>query len=130
MALMEFREPNQAKWQGTRPGHNGDQVLETGANNAVAVNLVYTVAPGAVLFLTHIGVGAVQGGANILTVHIYDNTPVSVESLMYCTINPTISNSYFSDRYWPPIEIPADYSIRVEATVALWYSWVIHGWAE
>jgi len=53
MALMKFREPNQVKWQGCRPGHNGTFESHQSFQNAVGNKTIYTVAVGKHLFITH-----------------------------------------------------------------------------
>jgi len=53
MALMKFREANQVKWVGVRPGHNGTFVSAQGMCDAVAWVTFYTVPANKWLFITH-----------------------------------------------------------------------------
>ena len=68
MSDMMFREPNQIKWVGTRPGHNGKQKLIK-IESAVSA-LLYTVTAATVFYLTAYYIGTSQNdtGSALLTV--------------------------------------------------------------
>jgi len=56
MALMKFREPNQVKWVGVRPGHNGTQIIRSqGADNATVE--LYLVPVGQTFYLCSASLG-------------------------------------------------------------------------
>ena len=130
MSDMHFREPNQVKWQGSRPGHNGDQVLEDGSvsNGELAI---YTVPAGQRAFITGITFHSdASGGAGSGAIRIYNAVPALVCNLFYTTqrdagpINDT-------GNFWPPIELPAAWSIRVWSNNAVITAYgAIHGWVE
>jgi len=130
MALMKFREPNQVKWQGVRPAHNGTQVLETDVVVS-GTKILYTVAAGKILYLTHayLGVGLITA-IGIGYLWIRDSTPTNLYLLgVVRSITDTPSGPSFPC-YWPPIEIPATYDIAVIATANLEIHATIHGWVE
>ena len=130
MSDMHFREPNQVKWMGTRPGHNGTQVLEHRESNVAGEALLYTVPVGHTLFLCYYFVGGETQVDRQLGYYIYDDGGLVWKILAYCTTNSTDGVSHLSEHFWPPIEVPAEYEIRVFASVAAFYSACIHGWYE
>jgi len=56
MALMTYREPNQVKWQGTRPGHDGTQ-FAIKALPITGTVVMHTVLAGTVYYLCSVSVG-------------------------------------------------------------------------
>ena len=110
------REPNQVKWIGVRPGHNGDQVLE----NDTAINVlktIYTVPADKLLFLFAYDIGVYSGAAATAYFYIYDDTPAIFKSL---AVRPVTANTAVSSSQglWVPIEIPEGYSLRLITSVA------------
>jgi len=130
MALMEFREPNRVKWVGTRPGHDGTQVLEYG-DAAGAIVIVYTVPAGKTLYLCdatmmYATLAAGDGWAEISTA-----VPVTVTYLFRDILIAGIAVFTKQATYWPPIEIPSGYLIRVRSSAAgLTARLMVHGWVE
>ena len=130
MALMKFREPNQVKWIGTRPGHDGTQVLARGAADS-ATTVLYTVPVGNTFYLCHsmMGYGAIAAG--IAVFEIQDLVPVRVVDLFYDTLVAGIAGNSKNASYWPPIEIPAGYRIVVvSSAVGLTVHGTVFGWVE
>lgn len=130
MAFMEFREPNQVKWVGVRPGHNGEQVLEY----AIAQNstpILYTVPAGKVFYLCGYSLNTWDTvGVATLRLVIYDDTPAAWKYLQYL-ISSANSGQSITKSYWPPLEIPSGYSVRLESAVATaTVRGSIHGWVE
>ena len=130
MSDMHFREPNQVKWQGSRPGHNGTQVSETGTANTATVDL-YTVPAGLVfhfcgwVFLSW-GVGFGDGA------HLWIWTTVALDRR---EINRGVhaANDGFTvvKSYWPPLEVPTGAIIRlISDNVNSVCFASIHGWVE
>jgi len=132
MALMKFREPNQVRWVGSRPGHDGTQVYGYNAQNGVGNAIVYVVPADSTLFITYmfstsrVGVAAAcDGGLQIYTdgfvfwrvlmPHLYD----LAGHQLYCVSLDQ------------PIEVPTGYSIRViSSNAALDVAGGIWGWIE
>jgi len=130
MSAMSFREPDQARWIGVRPGHRGEQV----AAHNIAINntqIIHTVTAGKVLYLTDWVFEANAGAAgwsadfeirNVLDVLVYKIVTWysgGVESRM-------LANSLFY-----PIEVPTGYDIIVSSNaVGLGTFGFIHGWEE
>ena len=130
MALMKFREENHVKWMGVRPGHDGAQVLErASANNGVTI--LYTVPAGSTFYLCHawLDVDAVAAGS--VNLSIYNDVP-AIWRLLYVSSVPITTNRLIGEgSFFPPIELPAAYSIRVESTVLNCIARsFIYGWVE
>jgi len=130
MALMKFREPNQVRRVGVRPAHDGTQVLERGsADNATVV--LYTVPAGKVFYLCHAWLNVQGVAAGSVYLAIYDGVP-AVWRLLYTTAVPI--NTFYTvgeGNYYPPIEIPTTYSLRINSVGANCTArGLIHGWVE
>ncbi len=130
MALMKYREGNRVKWQGSRPAHNGEQVLEQASVNN-ATGILYTVPVGKILYLVHwwhgFYVGGVNGDSNMA---IYDEVPALYRWISYLT-GIAGQSLNFSSSPFIPIEVPADYSIRAtNAAATHWTRCGIFGWVE
>lgn len=130
MALMLHRETNQVKWIGTRPGHNGEQVVKS--NNAInATSIVHTVTAGKTFYLclaTFCLVDAV--GAGMLFVR--NGADVAQYTIIRSDIETLVgSTSPLLIPFNPPIEIPASWDICVEATgVGCNANGFVFGWEE
>ena len=129
MSDMYFREPNQVKWMGSRPGHNGTQVLEhASATNATVI--VYTVPGAHTLFLTHTILDIYSTGISTAYLSIYNAVPALVIHIHLSRVQTNRELS-LNNSYWPPIEIPAAYSVRVQSSAATNIAEAtIHGWVE
>jgi len=130
MSDMMFREPNQVKWQGSRPGHNGTKILVGMMIDAINWTVVYTVPAGEVGFITHISLSHQLNLAAGYHVAIYDATPAFAYSLfrsIHILNFPTVRCNL---NYWPPLEIPAAFSIRFLQTVDTDMTAHVHGWSE
>ena len=82
MALMTFREPNQVKWVGSRPGHNGTQIFGYAlATNAVAT--CYFAPAGKAGYIYGLDLAA-SSGANpgLASLQIWDAVPAFVSQLI------------------------------------------------
>jgi hypothetical protein len=126
--MMVFREPNQARWIGTRPAFDGDQVCKyITANNAIAI--VYTVPHGHTFFLCGFVV-TINGGAVNDSVELEDRDAGDVVARTYVKMQlSAVGQEVASHSFWPPIEIPEDYDIiLVSNTVTSVGRGTIHGW--
>jgi len=130
MAAMAFREPNQVKWMGIRPGHNGTQVvaLNTATNAEV---LLYTVTAGKTLFLVSASVGWTGGGSGWGIIMI--QTAASADWYYPCFTSG--SSNYFASQgnFNPcvPLEVPAGYKCYVKSVGATFrVHGSIFGWEE
>lgn len=129
MAVMGFREPNQVKWTGTRPGHNGTQVVAS-AQASGNTQLLYTVPAGNTLYLCSAWISYDGGAAGRGLMYI--NTPGAVRWLVPASAHITANGSYvYGMTYWPPLEVPAGYLIySTSAVVGCLLSGNIFGWVE
>lgn len=130
MGLMEYREPNQVKWVGVRPGHKGEQVLEDLFSNVAGDVLIYTVPAGKTLFLTNIFLGMWANISGIIGLSIFDTTPVRWKWLCVGIQIVTDNLIPINKSYYPPIEIPSGYHIYRYSANADTSIACIHGWVE
>lgn len=130
MAKMTFRESNHSRWRGGRPAHEGTQVLQiTGAENGEVV--AYTVGAGEVLYLTAASLGFVGVAAGRAIASIQNIVPASKFYIFYDTILATSEGKTRVVSYWPPIEVPENWTIRIQSTAAgLILRLSLHGWVE
>jgi len=130
MAYMGFREPNQVKWVGSRPAHNGEQVFtQIYAESETAI--VYTVPAGKVLYLISVELGyrGIAAGRSIIRVR--DATDVTVVDMLYDYLQDGSKGDAKTRYFYPPLEIPAAYDIVIISTVAgLLIQGSIFGWVE
>lgn len=107
MGKMTNREPNMAKWVGTRPGHNGVQVVDS-AQAEDAVVTWYTVAAGKVLFLCTYAVSVMNFAAVDVTCYSYirDNTLAKTYYGIYGRVNDGDSKVPVH-MFNPPMELAA-----------------------
>jgi len=130
MALMKFREPNQVKWAGSRPGHNGTQVIKSENGTGVPI-LMYTVPAGLTFYLTSwvFSVSDSVGGA-LGYFHVQDLVPATQYYIGYIT---TQGVGFLGQEgsFWPPLEIPTGWRLRVGSNAGTCTaSALIHGWVE
>lgn len=130
MAFMSFREPNQVKWVGVRPAHNGEQYnLYSQANNNTVI--LHTVSAGKTFFLTACSLRGnyVVSGWGALSV--FDDVAALKYRILGVTnyVNTTPQSVSLSLFY--PIEIPGNWSIRVRSSAASYtVDAFISGWEE
>lgn len=130
MAVMSFREANHVLWRGVRPAHDGTQIIEYKyANNNTQV--LYTVPAGEVFYLCGFVIAAFTTAVEgYIGLAIYDAVPAQYRVLQY-GIGGADTYREITKSYWPPLEIPATYSLRNvsgAATVHIYTN--IHGWVE
>ena len=104
------REPNQVKWIGVRPGHNGDQIHEYGTAVG-ATTVVYTVPADKILLLFGFNLITSCTVAGTASLGIYTAVPALHRYLSAGTVRANFSMTISQD-YVVPIEIAAAYSIR------------------
>lgn len=128
--MMNFREANQVKWVGIRPGHNGEQI----AKHHVAVNttaIIHTVTSGKTFYLSSASYMIYYTGAGFAIMSVRDLSDVAVYHLGmgYKAANdPTIT---LPISFPQPLEIPAGYDIYLQSLAAdLHVFGFIHGWEE
>lgn len=112
MAFMEFREPNQVQWIGSRPAHNGEQAYGHGVvTNGTAT--IYTVPAGVALYITNFWSNTWAGGAGgVGAMVIYDTTPAIWYELSRAKVQSSFTSGIAAGFPFP-IEVPAGYTIRL-----------------
>ena len=130
MAAMAFREPNQVRWVGTRPGHNGTQVIAGGtATNTVTI--LWTVTAGKTLHITYFSL-AMRSGA--VTAECSISVRNGADVYQYSIVNiGTVASDHgeLAAALSVPIEVPAGYDVYVASDSANLKAYgTIHGWEE
>ena len=130
MSDMYFREPNQVKWMGSRPGHNGTQVLEY--SNSAVLNWVpiYTVPAGETFYMTFMSFTWQLSVNDIWAVAIYNAVPAVWRYICLGRGVLTAGSLGWHESFWPPIEIPDGYHIYRYQAVNIAPCLCIHGWVE
>ena len=111
------REPNQVKWIGVRPGHNGDEVL---ININVAVNtLLYTVPADKILFIFSWQLSFINntGGGGYL--YLRDNLGAEYYVLAYVNGNAGSAGGTLANNTFVPIEVVAGYDIYLTTSALM-----------
>jgi len=130
MALMHFREENQVKWVGTRPGHNGTQIVSR-AGSVGALVPVYTVLAGDTFYLTFACLSFNAVGAVAAHLSIYNAVPALTMELARHVSPGALNNPAVSQNYWPPIELPAGWSVQIFSNApGVTAIGTVHGWVE
>jgi len=130
MALMKFREPNQAKWSGSRPAHNGTQILKyVNADNSVAK--IHTANAGVTFYLTHVGItyrALAVGRAELFIADDGDVTQATIFSIITTAAGWSIGQTA---AFWPPVEMGAGWYVAIGSNAAgLTVRGFCHGWEE
>jgi hypothetical protein len=130
MALMLFRERNQARWIGTRPAHRGTQIAKYAtAQNATVI--VHTVTAGKTLFLVHAALMLTASGGGGFSFYIRDAADVDWFWLGagYFPGGLVQEHHVFAPAF--PLEVPAGYDIvAVSSVVANVAKASVFGWEE
>ena len=125
MAIVH-REPNQVKWIGVRPGHNGEQII---ANNDVnnATVIVYTVPANKILLLNGFNCNCWASAASTGSIEWWDAVPILYRRI--AKFSSQINSVYFGGNdYTMPLELAAGHSIRIiSAAAAYWLYATIWG---
>jgi len=130
MALMTYREANEVLWRGVRPAHNGTQLIKRQPCTNQTV-MLYTVLAGETLHLCS-ATGAIEAvAAGIVTMAILDDGGVVQYYIMDEAVLAGQSGVTRSQTFWPPVEMPTDWQIRLISTaVGLQLQGSIFGWIE
>lgn len=130
MALMKYREPNMVKWVGARPGHNGTQVLVSGAAVGAQV-LTYQVTLGKTLFLVSTSLEVRLAAVGSATLELANDGGIFqylLEDLELITVVGFIPLQ--AHLYTPPIECPSQWQFFMTSSAGLNVRGGIFGWEE
>jgi len=115
MALMNFREPNQVKWVGVRPAHNGEQINIGNfvVNGAVTL---YTVPAGKILLL--IEISASKWTNYVGSIFVEARTAASVWIRSFCMMEIGNANDVAmrAENFVPPFELYATEHLDLHVT--------------
>ena len=130
MALMKFREPNQVTWYGSRPAHRGTQVTKSVSTTGAASVIIHTVSASKTLFikLLILSRNTSTGNCNIF---VRNDSDVSQYTIVKNDLHTNIGLATpdiipFDD----PLEVPADWDIILNNTVAGDAFAFLFGWEE
>ena len=130
MALMKFREPNQVRWVGSRPAHNGTQLTAVKVVTD-AEGTIYTVPVGETLFLCSMNAVIPVVAAGTVFMNIYTDAAAVYFYGMQESILAAQGGIYRYFTFWPPMELPSSYYIRIGSGAAgLTVRASIFGWVE
>jgi len=131
MALMNFREPNQVKWVGSRPGHNGEQITAAKTSIATAWDDVYTVSAGKTLYLCTLRHSHYSNTISKFYHIAWTDAGHGVQVRFVYDVNKVTGMNSDVIHFWPPLEIPAGHKIAMyvaDATNRIFC--FIYGWEE
>ena len=130
MSAMNFREPNQVKWVGVRPAHNGEQLAIN--NNAQGTTItMYTVPTDQVAFVDLMVVTLDCNAANHISgVYVEDSGGTIIYRIIGTYVRD-ISTRVYPISFYPPLELPSGYQIIISSDSSDLITRVfIHGWVE
>ena len=121
-----FREPNQVKWIGVRPGHNGEQVVAN--NNCTNVlTVVYTVPAGKIFLFFGFVFTTYHGAATNAQLMVYNAVP-ALENTLAAHVGAAGPPCSTPKSFDPPLEYGAGYTIRILGSAAtVTVNAMIHG---
>jgi len=130
MSLMNFREPNQVKWVGVRPAHNGTQI----AKQATAIDqttVLHTVTSGKTLFIATLIIEFDSTVSGVVgNVRVRDTSDVTMFDIVTCVMREA-TQELLSIPFNPPLEIAEGYDIvLVSNNSSMRTIGFIHGWEE
>ena len=105
------REPNQVKWIGVRPGHNGEQYLFLIDHNAAGV--LDTVPADKILLLYDWYISLVDVAAKACQVYMRDDAAANIGFLANLGTCAGTNTSHIAQSLTIPIELPEDYDFYI-----------------
>ena len=130
MALMTYREPNQVRWVGIRPGHRGTQIIgDVLIENNTADILQITA--GKKGYITLITLSIMHAAAGYVYLYWTDSLNAILGTLF---TNRSAINTKTTDlciNFSPPFEIGDNHKIRLRSSdVAVRPHATVIGWEE
>lgn len=132
MAKMLFRHTNMAEWVGTRPAHNGVQIVDQDLQSGTGAIAMYTVPLGKVLHLTFLSIAASLSADAAARGRIIITTEVPATYLVPLVCQFEKAGQLMDHvSFWPPLELPAGYVITINVVGANITCYVaMSGWVE
>ena len=130
MSVMSFREPNQVKWVGVRPAHNGEQITKFG-NVTDDILVLYTVPSGKTFYLSSWQFEANTSASGVYgVIYITDASGATYYAIQRIGFN-SVSQFADSGTFYPPMELPGGYSIKISSnSTSLIVRAGFFGWEE
>ncbi len=130
MSAMAFREPNQARWVGSRPAHKGTQIAKHGvATNATTI--IHTVTSGKTLFLCSSILTINTSTAGKFCQYKVQDVGNSLVYLFTSCVFDIVGQLIIPFNFDPPLEIPTGYDlVLISNDINLNSMAFIHGWEE
>ena len=130
MALMKFREPNQVRWIGSRPAHNGTQVSEYRATNVAGITNLLPAQATQTQYITYFFISTEANGSNNVLMELRTPVPAIVWVLGVGRGLLAYKGEFASGSFWPPLEVLPTYTIDLELSGAVWCAAGVLGWIE
>jgi len=130
MAMMKYREANHALWRGARPGHDGTEFFAYIDTALVANHIVFTSPAATTTYITNIWITTSDNLVQEFMIQIYNNVPASVGIIYWGRCAALYLGDKKNMTYWPPIEFPAAWSLRVNILHAQICTFGCRGWRE
>jgi len=130
MSDMMFREPNQVKWQGVRPGHNGKQVYWNTSTFAIGELVIVPASATLRRFITYYDMMLNPTGICIAQLRVYTDGDVLVWTFGHIR---NIVNGTSGDKtgtFNPPFELPIGWYIVTSLSTGVSLETAILGWEE
>ena len=122
------REPNQVKWVGVRPGHNGDQFIYSGETAVVGYSAIVEVPADYMFFLTYAAIWSRNLAAANYSLSIFDDTPAFLHYIIGGASGANICSPASVSNFDPPWEIEAGNWLYVGQNVNTLVAYCLHGW--
>jgi len=130
MALMKFREPNQVRWQGVRPAHDGERFGAFVSLNGVGWNAVLPVHATMTRYVTYFYMGMPHNLVQRASLAVRNDVAAVIQQFgdwESVVANPGI---WVCQSFWPPVEVPPNWTIDMNLSVAAWTRCGVLGWRE
>ncbi|KKN14350.1 hypothetical protein LCGC14_0997090 [marine sediment metagenome] len=130
MALMEFREPNQVAWYGSRPAHRGTQVNKFNTSRNTTT-ILHTVAPGKTLFISFFTCSLEFNAADVFADFFVRDTGDTLSYRIIQLTGEAVASFLITANPNPPIEVPSGFDIALlSSSTDVAIRVFIHGWEE
>jgi len=130
MALMKFREANHVLRVGVRPGHDGTQIYYHVLANLIGRTALMPVHASLTRYITYYYMSTTPNNALNAELELRNAVPATVWWICYARSRVGYLGQTISGSFWPPLEVPSDWTIDVNLSAAQAVTVGILGWEE
>ena len=130
MSDMYFREPNQVKWIGSRPGHNGVQVYYDHNTSVIGELLLVPASVTLRRYLTYYDVTLNEAVASWAQLRVYNGLDVLQWSFASIRNGVNAGTGAKVGCFNPPFELPVGWYIVTYLSAIVTFEASILGWEE